>query len=56
VLNNLKSAPRRSKFFDEQLQPLVVPNTKGKVRIPNGTPLESFIRPEDDKFLDLVRV
>lgn len=52
----LDSSPRKTKFFDEQLQPITVANTKGKVRVPNGTPLTSYIKPGDENFLDLVRV
>lgn len=51
----INASSRKSKFFDDDSIPLSVPNTKGKIRLANATPLASFIKEGDEKFLDLVR-
>ena len=40
----LIQATRKKLFFDENDEPLMVQNSKGKVRIPNGKDIQSVLR------------
>ena len=47
-------ASRRGKFFDDDYNPLVNPNSKGKVRKANTKSLEKLLHCEDKNFVDFV--
>ena len=49
-------SPRRAKFFDEEFKPLITPNTKGKIRVIESSPIAGHIRAEDKKLLELIKV
>lgn len=42
-------------FFDEKYAPLVVPNSRGKVRIPNSKDWRTVLRCNDSNFIDFVK-
>ena len=57
----LARSTRRKVFFDEDYQPILVPNSKGKVRIPShknlSTMLNSCVEPcNDPDFVDFIDV
>jgi len=57
----LARSTRRKVFFDEDYQPILVPNSKGKVRIPShknlSTMLSSCVEPcNDPDFVDFIDV
>jgi dual specificity tyrosine-phosphorylation-regulated kinase 2/3/4 len=52
----LVKSPRRKNFFDDELKPKVVPNSKGKIRNPDSLKLNSILKCDDEKFLDLIQV
>lgn len=52
----IMQSPKRAKFFEEDLAPKVVPNTKGRIRKPSSIPMESILNCEDESFVDLIRV
>jgi len=51
----LKNAERKKKFFnnkDKKLEPIMLKNSRGKLRKPNGKPLDYVIGDEDPDFTD----
>jgi dual specificity tyrosine-phosphorylation-regulated kinase 2/3/4 len=50
----MAKATRRKMFFDSNLKPIVKPNSKGKVRLPNSKHLSEVIRCSDAAFLDFL--
>mmetsp|Transcript_3258 Transcript_3258/g.2812 ORF Transcript_3258/g.2812 Transcript_3258/m.2812 type:complete len:94 (-) Transcript_3258:1570-1851(-) len=51
----LNRSPRKKNFFDDNLNPRIVPNSKGKVRVPNTIALEEAVKSSDPEFLDLIK-
>ena len=47
---------KKSMFFDENGEPLKIPNSKGKIRQPLTKKFEKFLSDSSDPFVDLVRV
>ncbi len=52
----LARASRRKVFFDDDYQPIVVPNSRGKVRVPGSKSLASLIDCQDKDFVDFIDV
>ncbi|CAG9313193.1 unnamed protein product [Blepharisma stoltei] len=52
--NLLELSSRKGIFFDEEGDPYIVPNSKGKVRYPGATPLQSRIGLHDNGFLEFL--
>lgn len=50
----LARATRRKVFFDDDYQPIIVPNSKGKMRVPNAKSLPSMIQSQDLDFVDFI--
>ena len=50
----IMAASRRKFFFDDDYNPLVNPNSKGKIRKPNTKTLENLLKTDDDQFLDFI--
>jgi dual specificity tyrosine-phosphorylation-regulated kinase 2/3/4 len=54
----LKMSERKGKFFtkssDGKYDPIMLKNSRGKLRKPNGKPLDYVIGDEDDDFNDFV--
>ena len=53
----LNKSERKSKFFktneiNKKLEPIMLKNSRGKLRKPNGKPLEFVIGDEDPDFTD----
>ncbi len=42
-------------FFDDNLQPILIENTKGKLRNPSSLSLETLMNCEDKSFIDLIQ-
>lgn len=51
----LYGSPRVKTFFQDDLQPILVENTKGKIRTPGSLPLATILNCEDQSFLDLIQ-
>jgi dual specificity tyrosine-phosphorylation-regulated kinase 2/3/4 len=43
----LKTSQRKKKFFDDDNRPMLVPNSKGKLRKPGTKVLEDILEAED---------
>lgn len=52
----LARATRRKVFFDDDYQPILVPNTRGKIRNPNTKNLATLMNCPDRDFIDFVDV
>ena len=52
----LARATRRKVFFDEDYQPMLVANTRGKVRQPNTKNLATLMNSPDSDFVDFIDV
>ena len=52
----LARATRRKVFFDDDYQPILVPNSKGKVRIPQTKSLSTLMSCSDPDFVDFIDV
>ena len=52
----LARATRRKVFFDDDYEPILTPNSKGKVRIPQTKSLSSLIKCNDSDFIDFIDV
>jgi dual specificity tyrosine-phosphorylation-regulated kinase 2/3/4 len=52
----LARATRRRVFFDDDYQPILVPNSKGKLRTPNGKNLTNLLSNIDPDFVDFIDV
>jgi len=50
----LARATRRKVFFDDDYQPILVPNSKGKVRIPQTKSLTTLMSCSDPDFVDFI--
>lgn len=47
---------KRNKFFDENMVPLRIPNTRGKIRMPNTKKIKKFLDGADENFINFVSV
>lgn len=47
---------KKNLFFDDNNIPLQIPNSRGKIRIPNTKKIEKFLRGADENFIDFVKV
>lgn len=52
----LGRATRRKVFFDDDYRPIIVANSKGKMRVPNGKNLADMINTQDADFVDFIDV
>ena len=52
----LARATRRKVFFDEDYRPIIVPNSKGKMRVPSAKNLADMINTQDADFVDFIDV
>lgn len=52
----LARATRRKVFFDEDYRPIIVPNSKGKLRVPGSKNLGEMINTQDADFVDFIDV
>ena len=52
----LARATRRKVFFDEDYRPIIVPNSKGKMRVPGGKHLADMVNTSDADFVDFIDV
>ena len=52
----LGRATRRKVFFDDDYRPIIVANSKGKMRVPNGKSLADMINTQDADFVDFIDV
>lgn len=50
----LNQATRRKLFFDENNDPILVENSKGRVRIPGNKSLASMLRCSSPSFIDFI--
>lgn len=52
----LARATRRKVFFDDDYRPIIVPNSKGKMRVPSSKNLADLINCQDLDFVDFIDV
>ena len=52
----LARATRRKVFFDDDYRPIIVPNSKGKMRVPSAKNLGEMINSQDNDFVDFIDV
>ena len=52
----LARATRRKVFFDDDYEPILTPNSKGKVRLPQTKSLSSLLKCNDNHFIDFIDV
>ena len=52
----LARATRRKVFFDDDYRPIIVPNSKGKMRVPSSKNLGDLINCQDADFVDFIDV
>ena len=52
----LARATRRKVFFDDDYQPILTPNSKGKIRKPQGKSLSHQLNCNDPDFVDFIDV
>ncbi len=52
----LARATRRKVFFDDEYQPIITPNSKGKLRQPGGKNLADIMNCPDQDFVDFIDV
>jgi dual specificity tyrosine-phosphorylation-regulated kinase 2/3/4 len=52
----LEEATRRHLFFDDENNPNLQPNTRGKIRRPNTKTLSGVLRCHDESFLQFIEV
>lgn len=50
----LARATRRKVFFDDDYRPIIVPNSKGKMRVPGSKNLADLINTQDADFVDFI--
>jgi serine/threonine protein kinase len=50
----LNKAKKKNQFFENNYNPILTANSKGKIRYPNTKKLTSFLRGADESFIDLV--
>ena len=55
-LEIINVARKKTMFFEDNGEPLKIPNSKGKIRMPLTKKLEKFLSESSDSFIDLVRV
>lgn len=51
----LDASTKKSQFFDEENLPLLIPNSRGKIRHPNTKKLSKFLKGSDENFIDLIK-
>ena len=54
--NIILSSKKKEMFFDEGLNVIKKPNSKGKVRLPNTKRFEDFLEGAEEAFVDLIKV
>jgi dual specificity tyrosine-phosphorylation-regulated kinase 2/3/4 len=47
-------ASRRKVFFDDDYYPLIMPNSKGRVRKPDSKSLDKLMKCDDPLFVDFI--
>jgi dual specificity tyrosine-phosphorylation-regulated kinase 2/3/4 len=52
----LARATRRKVFFDDEYQPIITPNSKGKLRQPGGKNMADIMSCPDSDFVDFIDV
>ena len=52
----LARSSRRKVFFDEDYNPIIVPNSRGKLRVPNNKNLHHMMNCSDKDFVDFIDV
>ena len=52
----LARSSRRKVFFDDDYNPIIVPNSRGKVRIPGSKNLYNLMNCSDKDFVDFIDV
>lgn len=52
----LARSSRRKVFFDDDYNPIIVPNSRGKVRVPSNKNLYSMMNCSDNDFVDFIDV
>ncbi len=52
----LARATRRKVFFDDDYQPIVTPNSRGKIRMPGTKNLAALLDCQDKDFVDFIDV
>lgn len=52
----LARSSRRKVFFDDDYQPIIVPNSRGKVRTPGSKPLMQVMNCPEKEFIDFIDV
>ena len=52
----LARANRRKVFFDDDYRPIIVPNSKGKMRVPGAKILKDLVNTTDADFVDFIDV
>jgi dual specificity tyrosine-phosphorylation-regulated kinase 2/3/4 len=50
----LNASPKKKEFFSEHCQQYAVPNSRGKVRLPNTKNIRKFLKGADNEFIDLI--
>jgi dual specificity tyrosine-phosphorylation-regulated kinase 2/3/4 len=50
----LDLSPKRKEFFSDSYQQYGVPNSRGKIRLPNSKNIKKFLKGADNEFIDLV--
>ena len=52
----LARSTRRKVFFDDDYNPIITPNSRGKIRMPNGKNLYNVMNCSDRDFVDFIDV
>lgn len=50
----LARSTRRKVFFDDDYNPIITPNSRGKIRMPNGKNLYNVMNCSDRDFVDFI--
>ncbi len=53
--NVLEVSRKKSRYFDSNNAPLGIPNSRGKVRLPNTKKFSKFLKGADESFIDLIK-
>ncbi len=52
----IAKATRRKVFFDDDYNPIIKQNSRGKVRKPSARPIESIIKVNDPDLIEFLKV
>ena len=52
----LAGSTRRKVFFDDDYNPIIVPNSRGKMRVPGSKKLKHLMSCSDNDFVDFIDV